>query len=78
MMDDLVTIFLTSGKKVTGDIVNDFVLIHTNDIRGFTFNEQISHQDKEVVIKEHIEFIRKARPEEAEYYRTHHYKKEDE
>lgn len=77
-MDNLVTIFLTSGKKVTGDVVNDFVLISTVNIGGITFNEHIPHLDKEVIIKEHIEFIRKALPEEVEYYRTHHYKREDE
>lgn len=77
-MDDLITVFLTSGKKVTGDVINDFVFIYTSDICGFTFNEQVCHSGKEVIVKEHIEFIRKAYPEEAEYYRTHHFKKEDE
>lgn len=77
-MDDLITVFLTSGKKITGDILNDFVFIHMNDIRGPFFNEQLCHYGKEIIIKERVEFIRKAYPEEAEYYRTHHFKKEDE
>lgn len=77
-MDDLITVFLTSGKKVTGDILNDFVFIRMNIIGGPVFNEELCHYGKEIIIMEHVEFVRKAYPEEAEYYRTHHFKKEDE
>lgn len=76
IMDDLITVFMVSGKKVTGSASEDFVFVFMNDIRNFIIDNYVLAQEKEVIIKDHVIFIRKANSEETEYYRTHHFNKE--
>lgn len=71
-MDDLITVFLSSGKKVTGGLSEDFFFLSQKSVGNYELDHIIMDLGKEVIIAERVEFVRAATEEETNYYNTHH------